>query len=190
MERNNATKVQAEMSEISSAIPWKKNHPKGAEANQRARLPYLLGLALIILALAYLWISSNLIGGQYFVTVQDLQTDASYLGKPAQVIGAVIGSSIEYDVEQLSLRFTIAHMPVRSEDLARAIFEAANDPERAQLTILLEGEVMPAQLQDHAQAIVSGNLAPDGIFHATQLQFKCPTRFGDLPEHEDLLPLG
>lgn len=178
------------MSELSSTIPWKKNQQIGAAGNPRAKFSYLFGLVLIILALAYLWVSSNLIGGQYFVTVQDLQSDASYLGKPAQVIGAVIGSSIEYDVEKLSLRFTIAHMPVRSEDLARAIFEAANDPERAQLTIQLDGEVMPAQLQDHAQAIVSGNLAADGIFHATQLQFKCPTRFGDMPEHEDLLPLG
>lgn len=129
-------------------------------------------------------------GGQYFVTVEDLHNNATYLGKPAQVIGAVMGPSIEYDVENLSLRFTIAHMPVRNEDLAQAIYEAARDPARARLTIQLDGEVMPGQLQDHAQAIVSGSLAPDGIFYATQLQFKCPTRFGEQPEHEDLVPLG
>ena len=178
------------MSEVSTTIQWKRGAQVEASTRRGRKLTYIIGLILLLSALAYLWVSSNLIGGQYFLTVEDLQSDAAYLEKPAQVIGAVIGPSIEYDVDNLSLRFTIAHLPTRNEDLAQAIFEAAKDPERARLTIQLDGEVMPGQLQDHAQAIVSGSLAADGIFYATQLQFKCPTRFGDQPEHEDLVPLG
>ena len=178
------------MSEFTEVAAWEKQSQDGAREQWPRRASYILGLALLAVALAYLLVSSNLSGGQFFITVEELQADTSYVGQPAQIVGAVLGPSIEYDVENLQLRFTVAHMPTRSEDLSRALFEAANDPERARLTIQLDGEVMPGQLQDHAQAIVSGSLSADGIFHATQLQFKCPTRFGDLPEHEDLLPIG
>ncbi len=179
-----------EMSEFAEATAWEKCAQGGANDQRPRRASYIFGLALLATALAYLLVSSNLNGGQFFITVEDLQADTSYIGQPAQIVGAVLGPSIEYDVENLRLRFTVAHMPTRSEDLSRALFEAANDPERARLTIQLDGEVMPGQLQDHAQAIVSGSLGVDGVFRATQLQFKCPTRFGDLPEHEDLLPIG
>ena len=140
--------------------------------------------------LLYLFVSSNITGGQYFITVDDLLADPAFINQPAQIVGAVLGPSIEYDVENLRLRFAVAHMPTRSEDLSRALFDAARDPDRTRLQIQLEGEVMPAQLQDHAQAIVSGALGADGIFYATQLQFKCPTRFGDMPEHQELMPVG
>lgn len=177
------------MSEVIKVAGWEK-HSEDSASQSNHRISYFLGLALLVAALAYLLVSSNLSGGQYFITVEELQANSSYLGKPVQVVGAVLGPSIEYDVESLRLRFTVAHMPTRTEDLARALFEAANDPSRARLSIQLDGEVMPGQLQDHAQAIISGSLGADGIFYATQLQFKCPTRFGDMPEHEDLLPVG
>ncbi len=173
------------------AAAWEKDQTayNPAEVNSPRR-HYAWILFIMAVVLLYIVVNSNINSGQYFITVRELQSDPAYIGEAAQIVGAVLGPSIEYDVERLRLRFTVAHMPTRTEDLSRALFEAANDESRPRLTIQLDGEVMPSQLQDHAQAIVSGSLAADGIFYANQLQFKCPTRFGDLPEHQELAPLS
>ena len=119
-----------EMSEFAEMTAWEKCAQGGANDQRPRRASYIFGLALLAAGLAYLLVSSNLSGGQFFITVEDLQADTAYIGQPAQIVGAVLGPSIEYDVENLRLRFTVAHMPTRSEDLSRALFEAANDPER------------------------------------------------------------
>jgi cytochrome c-type biogenesis protein CcmE len=42
---------------------------------------------------------------------------------------------------------------------------------------------MPDLLQNEAQAILSGYLGEDGIFHANELLLKCPSRFEEaLPD--------
>jgi cytochrome c-type biogenesis protein CcmE len=38
-------------------------------------------------------------------------------------------------------------------------------------------EPRPEMLRHEAQAILSGKLGADGVFYATELQFKCPSRF-------------
>jgi cytochrome c-type biogenesis protein CcmE len=41
----------------------------------------------------------------------------------------------------------------------------------------MEDTSMPDLLQHEAQAILTGELGEDGIFRATELNLKCPTRF-------------
>ena len=38
---------------------------------------------------------------------------------------------------------------------------------------------MPDLMKDEAQAILTGKLASDGTFNASELLLKCPTRYGD-----------
>lgn len=146
------------------------------------RKKFLIGGMVIIAAVVYLVVSSTATGAQFFFTVDELTADASAVGKPARVAGAVLGDSIQYDPETLTLTFTIVHMPadqalVNDEGgLAEALHQAVLDESRTRLQVVYIG-VRPDLLKDEAQAIVSGQLGADGVFHANELLLRCPTRY-------------
>jgi cytochrome c-type biogenesis protein CcmE len=149
------------------------------------RKKFLIGGLVILAAVIYLIASSTAAGAQFFFTVDELKARGSAaVGKPARVSGAVLGDTIQYDPETLTLTFTIVHMPadqalVNDEGgLAEALHEAVIDPSRARLQIVYVG-VKPDLLKDEAQAIVSGSLGEDGVFHANELLLRCPTRYED-----------
>ncbi len=73
--------------------------------------------------------------------------------------------------------FTIAHIPSQPQDLAQTLHEAVADPQATRLQVRVEDEVKPDLLRHEAQAILTGQLGADGVFHATELLLKCPTRF-------------
>jgi cytochrome c-type biogenesis protein CcmE len=147
------------------------------------RLKFIAGGLLILAAVAYLIISSTRANAQYFLTVDELLARGqSAVGKNMRISGAVIGNSIQYDSKTLDLKFTVAHIPGDNKlikeqgGLTTALHAAVTDPTRARLTIIYNGE-RPDLLKDEAQAIVVGQLGTDGIFHATDLQLKCPTKY-------------
>lgn len=147
------------------------------------RLKFIAGGLLILAAVAYLIISSTRANAQYFLTVDELLARGqSAMGKNMRISGAVIGNSIQYDSKTLDLKFTVAHIPGDNKlikeqgGLTAALHAAVTDPTRARLTIIYNGE-RPDLLKDEAQAIVVGQLGTDGIFHATDLQLKCPTKY-------------
>ena len=120
---------------------------------------------------------------QYFFTIDELfdRGDKVY-NRPVRVSGVVIGDSIEYDSETLTLRFTIAHISADNDileiegGLTAAIQEAANDPNRTRMQVVYHG-VKPDLLQHETQAIITGQLGEDGIFVAEELLLKCPSRY-------------
>ncbi len=110
------------------------------------------------------------------------------LGRNLRVSGAVIGDTIQYAPETLSLRFDIADIPGSNAaieaqgGLAQVLHQAVLDPTRARLTVVYVGP-RPDLLQNEAQAIVTGRLGEDGIFYADEVLLKCPTRYEEsLPE--------
>ncbi|MGD8456321.1 MAG: cytochrome c maturation protein CcmE [Anaerolineales bacterium] len=154
-----------------------------------SRGKYIVGGVLILAAVVYLIISSTAAGAQFFFTVDELLAEGKVVvGKPARVSGAVIGDTIQYDPNALELRFTVAHLPADNElleeegGLPLALNQAVNDPNRQRMDVVYYG-VMPDLLQNEAQAIMSGRLGEDGVFHADELLLKCPTRYdGVVPE--------
>jgi cytochrome c-type biogenesis protein CcmE len=149
------------------------------------RKKFLIGGLVILAAVVYLIASSTVAGAQFFFTVDELKAGGtSAVGKPARVAGAVLGDTITYDPETLTLSFTIVHMPadqalVNDEGgLAEALHQAVIDPTRARLQVVYVG-VKPDLLKDEAQAIVTGELGADGVFHANELLLRCPTRYED-----------
>lgn len=161
---------------------WEK--PKGialpaVKKGRLERMKFLIGGLLILGAVAYLIISGTAAGARYFITVDELLTGSQYVGKTVRVSGAVLGDSIQYDEKNLIITFTVANVPSNYADLAQALHEAVNDPKATQMTVRVEGQVKPDLLQHEAQAILSGKLGADGVFHADELLLKCPTRFTD-----------
>jgi cytochrome c-type biogenesis protein CcmE len=138
---------------------------------------------LIIAAVVYLIVSSTQASAQYFLTVDELMAKGdSVQNRELRISGAVIGDSIKYDPQTLTLSFTVAAIPGDNAEieaqggLAEVLYQAVNDPSRTRLDIVYNG-VKPDLLRNEAQAIMTGKMGEDGAFHANELLLKCPTKY-------------
>ncbi len=155
------------------------------ELSRRNNRKFIIGGLMILSVVIYLIVSSTAAGAQYFYTVEELNARGeSAVDLPLRISGAVLGESISYDAETLTLRFTVAHMPADNEvlneegGLAAALHQAIVDPTRSRLDVVYIG-VKPDLLQHEAQAILSGTLNEDGVFYANELLLRCPTRYDE-----------
>jgi len=142
---------------------------------------FLIGGLLIIAAVVYLIVSSTQANAQYFLTVEEMASKATD-GRDVRVSGAVIGDSIQYDPQALTLSFTIADVPGDNKvieaqgGLAAVLHAAVIDPNRPRMKVVYSGP-KPDLLRDEAQAIMTGHLGADGVFYADELLLKCPTKY-------------
>ncbi len=144
---------------------------------------FIVGGLVILSAVVYLIVSSTVAGAQYFFTVDELNARGeAAVGKPLRISGAVLGESVDYDAETLTLSFTVVHMPADNDlvndegGLAAALHAAVEDESRARMNVVYVG-VKPDLLRHEAQAILTGELGTDGVFYANELLLRCPTRY-------------
>lgn len=140
---------------------------------------FIGGGVVLLGAIVFLIISQTTSGAQYYITVQDLLTGNKYVGQTVRLTGAVIGDSIKYDPEKLLIEFSIANIPNNVENLGQALVDAVNDPNAIRVKVRVENQVKPDLLKNEAQAILTGKLGADGVFLASELLLKCPSRFQD-----------
>mgnify|MGYP000501245022 CR=1 FL=1 len=150
---------------------------------------FIVGGVLIAAAVIVLIVSATGQNSQYYLTIQELldQQD-TYIGKDTRISGVVIGDTIEYDPATLELSFVAAHIPGDQKEIdqmggmAAALHAASLDPNLPRLRVVYHG-VKPDLLTNEAQAIMTGKLGADGVFTATELLLKCPTKYEDaLPQ--------
>jgi cytochrome c-type biogenesis protein CcmE len=147
------------------------------------RTKFLIGGLLIVAAVVYLIASSTTASAQYYLTVDELAAKADAVrGRDLKISGAVDGESITYDPQTLTLRFTVANVPADLDEieqaggLAEVLHQAVSDPNARRLQVVYVG-VKPDLLRHEAQAILTGRIGDDGVFEATELLLKCPTRY-------------
>jgi cytochrome c-type biogenesis protein CcmE len=165
--------------------------PPESQTRQGNPLKFIIGGVVIVGSILYLLVSSLQANVQYFLTVDELltkQQTGELNGKNVRISGAVLGDSIDYNLDTLDLIFTIAHVPAESQlledegGLASALHQAVMDPERSRLEVLYNGP-KPDLLVDEAQAILTGQIQEDGVFYAEELLLKCPTKYeGAVPD--------
>ena len=94
----------------------------------------------------------------------------------------MVGDTIQYDPQTLTLSSDVAHVPgdnaeIEAEGgLAVVLHQAVIDPTRARMKVVYVGP-KPDLLRDEAQAIMTGHLGDDGVFYADELLLKCPTKY-------------
>lgn len=156
------------------------------------RMKFILGGLLILAAVVYLIVSSTAANAEYFMTVDELRARGdAVIGKNLRVSGAVIGDTIQYDPQTLTLTFQVAHVTGDNKEieaqggLAEVLHQAVTDPTRARISVHYVGP-RPDLLRDEAQAIMTGRLGEDGVFYAEELLLKCPTRYEEaVPEQAE-----
>jgi cytochrome c-type biogenesis protein CcmE len=145
---------------------------EGAQTSNAARTKFLVGGLVILVAVAYLIVSSFGSSAQYFLTVAELQDKGTAIvGDDVRISGVVIGDSISYDAQSLRLEFDIVDS---LEDLGNPLHVVYIGPK-------------PDLMKHEAQAIIEGTWSEDGTFfahdRADSLLLKCPTRYEeDYPE--------
>jgi cytochrome c-type biogenesis protein CcmE len=144
---------------------------------------FVFGGILILGAVVFLIWSSTAATQEYFLTVDELNAKgSSIVDKNLRVSGAVIGDTIQYDANSLTLSFDVAHVPgdnavlEKQGGLAEALHLAVMDPSRARMKVVYVGP-KPDLLRNEAEAIMTGHLGKDGVFYAEELLLKCPTRY-------------
>jgi len=150
---------------------------------------FVIGGILILGAVVFLIWTSTAATQEYFLTVDELNAKASsVVDKNVRVSGAVIGDTIQYDAQSLTLSFDVAHVAgdnatLETEGgLAVALHQAVIDPSRERIKVVYIGP-KPDLLRNEAQAIMTGHLGEDGVFYAEELLLKCPTRYEEaVPE--------
>ena len=153
------------------------------------RNKFLLGGLLILAAVVYLIVSSLQANAEFFMTIDELKSAGqSVAGKSLRVSGAVIGDTIQYDPQTLTLTFEVASVPGDNAEieaqggLAEVLHQAVIDPNRNRIQVVYVGP-KPDLLRDEAQAIMTGRVGDDGVFQADELLLKCPTRYEEaVPE--------
>jgi cytochrome c-type biogenesis protein CcmE len=153
---------------------------------------FVIGGILILVAVIFLIVSSTQGNAQYYLTVKELNEQATQMqGRSIRVSGVVLGDSIVYDAATLSLTFTIAHIPGDNKEIealggmAEVLHTASLDPTLPTIQVRYNG-VRPDLLKNEAQAIMTGKLGADGVFEADELLLKCPSRYEEaVPEQAE-----
>ncbi len=151
--------------------------------NATNRYKFIIGGLLIVAAIVYLIVSSTQASAQYFLTVDEMvQRGSEVVGRDLRISGAVIGDTIQYDPQTLTLTFEVADVPGDNAEieaqggLAAVLHQAVIDPNRTRVKVVYNG-VKPDLLRNEAQAIMTGQLGEDGVFYAEELLLKCPTKY-------------
>ena len=163
-----------------------------SQASSGGRAKFIVGGLLIFAAIVYLIVTSTQASAQYFLTVDELSDRiGSEIGRDVRVSGAVIGDSVQYDPQSLTLEFTVAHVPGDNSEieaqggLGKVLYDAVNDPDRSRIQVVYIGP-KPDLLRHEAQAIMTGELGDDGVFYADELLLKCPTKYEEaVPEQSE-----
>ena len=125
-------------------------------------LRFGLATVVILVSLGYLAYTGVQESKSYYVTIKELGTMGdSSPSKRLRVAGNVVPGSIKRQGSRME--FTL-------------------DEEGRQLAVVYQGtEAPPDTFKDNAQALVEGRYGADGVFHATQIQAKCASKYAPAP---------
>ena len=119
---------------------------------------FLIGGAIIVIALSYLVYSAFANSATYFYTVSEFREQgSSFYGNNVRVNGEVVAGSIEKDSGSPRITFTLT--------------EAGET-----LLVVYEG-VIPDTFKDNADVVIEGQLNTDGTFKAHTLMAKCASKY-------------
>jgi cytochrome c-type biogenesis protein CcmE len=117
----------------------------------------IIGGLIILLAVAYLFWSGMKDSSVYFLTVEELFAQIDRMeGKGTRINGDIVPGSIKWDAPNLLLTFQLTD-------------------EKNLLNVRHKG-VAPDTFQEGLSVVVEGKYE-NGIFNATQIMTKCPSKY-------------
>lgn len=130
-----------------------------------------IAVGIILVAVAYVAVTGMRDTMVYYYTVSEVAAQQDELnGQALRVAGVVVPGTIETDDSGLVHKFVIEEggktMPVVYRD------------------------IVPDTFQDRAEAVVEGRIDEDGVFQATFLMAKCPSKYEAETDYEQYRKAG
>ncbi|MGE5507454.1 MAG: cytochrome c maturation protein CcmE [Chitinophagales bacterium] len=123
----------------------------------KKRTKVLLGVGLIVVALAALMGLALSRSQTYYVTLSELTAQpAARAGQQLRVNGRLVGSSVTFDPEKVMLKFQL------------------RDGQKT-MPVVYNG-VRPGNFEDNIEVLVEGQFK-DGVFVAENVLTKCPSKY-------------
>lgn len=124
--------------------------------------------AVIILAMVFLLVLTVASkDGVYYLTLEEFQAHPDQ-ERGVRIAGFVLDGSIQKEAGGLAVSFVLRDQPGRHRLPVR--FDARS-----------AGGRIPDTFTDSSQVVVAGKLDPQGVFQATQLLAKCPSKYQARP---------
>ena len=131
---------------------------RSASVKTGGKLKFLIGGLLILGAIAYVTISSFQTNAIYYLTIKELNAQrVSILNQPVRVNAPLDKSSIQFDDKTLTLKFNL-----QEDNLI--------------LPVVYQG-VKPDTFEEGESVVVEGKLGADGVFVASTILVKCPSKY-------------
>jgi cytochrome c-type biogenesis protein CcmE len=138
--------------------------PRIAARNPNKQIKFVVATVVILALIAVLIVTTIRSTGAYYLTVDEIVAQSSELiGKKVRMSGAVLQDSERWDAANLMLTFDLAGTDGR------------------RITVSFHGS-RPSNFSRATEAIVEGELQPNGVFRADTLMLKCPSRYEEAPE--------
>lgn len=141
----------------------------------RIKPRFIVGVGLIVAAIAYLIITSIRSTSEYYLTVPEVNARQTELaGQSLRIAGRVKAGTIEWIPATLTLKFAIYPIPGAPADAA---VKPVADSEPATFRVISAGEPKPDMFAPDRDVIVEGKLGADGVIEATQVMTSCPSKY-------------
>ena len=119
---------------------------------------YLIGGGILVAVVVYLLYLSFGSSVSYYVTVSEFFVRGTELHDTnIRVAGKIADSPVDWDAQDLELRFTITE----GGDTMAVVYQGAK----------------PSAFKAGSNILVEGKYHSDGIFQASQLLLKCPSKY-------------
>ncbi|MBI4317050.1 MAG: cytochrome c maturation protein CcmE [Chloroflexi bacterium] len=119
---------------------------------------FFIGGAIVLLAIGYLMYSSLIGSTVYYLTPTELKGQVTTVsGQNVRLGGNVVDSTIKYDPKSMVLNFDISD-------------------EKTTIPVAYKG-VVPDAFKQGVEVVVEGKLTSQGVFEATTLLAKCPSKY-------------
>ena len=119
---------------------------------------YLIGVGILVIVVAYLIYLSFGSSVSYYVTVSEFFDRGTELHDTnVRVAGKIADTPVDWNAEDLELRFTITE----GGDTMEVVYQGAK----------------PSTFQAGSSILVEGEYHSDGVFQASQLILKCPSKY-------------
>jgi cytochrome c-type biogenesis protein CcmE len=148
---------------MTNAADWIASGAEETRSGGANWVKFAVAGLVIVVAIGIFLYTATRGNAQYLRSVHELREQSvAMVGKDARVSGIVVPDSIMYDSQTLHLEFDIVDQDVANQEPLR---------------IVMDGEPLPDQMKDEAEAIVEGRLNADGTFHAETLMMKCASKY-------------
>jgi cytochrome c-type biogenesis protein CcmE len=129
--------------------------PEGTKGVKRR---YLVGVIILVLVVGYLFYLSFGSSVSYYVTVSEFSAKGTELyDTNIRIAGKIADNPIDWNAKDLELRFGITE----GGDTLMVVYHGAK----------------PSGFQAGSNILVEGKYSSDGIFRASQLIMKCPSKY-------------